>query len=206
MKQLVFSSSIVRVPAHLRSPDGQTLMMSSSDGYCSVVVFDYAELGHPYNYSVQPSLQALSSNSAAPPAPAHHAHGTSSPALGNKASGAAVSHPASNQAPASSPAAARTESLTSSGSAAQSAPAPALGLGLSTGTGTATGPDHASTSAYASGLAMMTPPPTPSPAPALAAASSSAANEHVGTTTGASAEPKKKKRRIAPTLESGLGS
>lgn len=32
-----------------RSPDGQALMLSSSDGYCSIVVFDLAELGtvHP---------------------------------------------------------------------------------------------------------------------------------------------------------------
>lgn len=32
-----------------RSPDGQTLMLCSSDGYCSIVVFDLAELGtvHP---------------------------------------------------------------------------------------------------------------------------------------------------------------
>lgn len=32
-----------------RSPDGQTLMLSSADGYCSIVVFDMAELGtvHP---------------------------------------------------------------------------------------------------------------------------------------------------------------
>ena len=38
------------------SPDGQTLVMSSSDGYCSVAVFDYNELGSPYVYSEQPSL------------------------------------------------------------------------------------------------------------------------------------------------------
>ena len=32
-----------------RSPDGQALMLSSADGYCSIVVFDMAELGtvHP---------------------------------------------------------------------------------------------------------------------------------------------------------------
>jgi chromatin assembly factor 1 subunit B len=32
-----------------RSPDGQALILSSSDGYCSIVVFDLAELGtvHP---------------------------------------------------------------------------------------------------------------------------------------------------------------
>jgi chromatin assembly factor 1 subunit B len=40
------------------SSDGQTLMMCSTDGYCSVVVFDYGELGVPYQYQSQPSLQA----------------------------------------------------------------------------------------------------------------------------------------------------
>ncbi|WFD18443.1 Chromatin assembly factor 1 subunit [Malassezia caprae] len=38
------------------SPDGQLLMMSSSDGYCSTAVFDYHELGQPYDYDKQPSL------------------------------------------------------------------------------------------------------------------------------------------------------
>lgn len=42
------------------SPDGQLLMMSSTDGYCSVAVFDYHELGRPYNYAHQPSLQRTS--------------------------------------------------------------------------------------------------------------------------------------------------
>ncbi|SPC65646.1 related to CAC2 - component of the chromatin assembly complex [Ustilago sp. UG-2017b] len=48
------------------SPDGQTLMMSSTDGYCSVVVFDYAELGILYAFSAQPALKAP-----APGVPAH---------------------------------------------------------------------------------------------------------------------------------------
>lgn len=38
------------------SPDGQVLLMSSSDGYCSVAVFDYNELGRPFHYASQPSL------------------------------------------------------------------------------------------------------------------------------------------------------
>lgn len=38
------------------SADGQTLIMSSSDGYCSVAVFGYEELGRAYNYQKQPGL------------------------------------------------------------------------------------------------------------------------------------------------------
>ncbi|SJX66165.1 related to CAC2-component of the chromatin assembly complex [Sporisorium reilianum f. sp. reilianum] len=56
------------------SPDGQTLMMSSTDGYCSVVVFDYAELGVPYALSAQPALKAPAPGV---PAPAHIAEGKS---------------------------------------------------------------------------------------------------------------------------------
>ncbi|EST05920.2 WD40 repeat [Kalmanozyma brasiliensis GHG001] len=56
------------------SPDGQTLMMSSTDGYCSVVVFDYAELGVPYAFSAQPALKAPAPGV---PAPAHIAEGKS---------------------------------------------------------------------------------------------------------------------------------
>lgn len=41
------------------SPDGQLLMMSSSDGYCSTAVFDYHELGQPYDYDKQPSLRRI---------------------------------------------------------------------------------------------------------------------------------------------------
>lgn len=51
------------------SSDGQTLMMCSTDGYCSVVVFDYGELGIPYQYQSQPSLQAAAAASTTSTAP-----------------------------------------------------------------------------------------------------------------------------------------
>ena len=41
------------------SPDGQTLLMASSDGYCSIAVFDYNELGRAYTYAEQPSLRRV---------------------------------------------------------------------------------------------------------------------------------------------------
>jgi len=41
-------------------------MMSSTDGYCSIAVFDYNELGIPYQYSSQPSLKAPVSGTVAP--------------------------------------------------------------------------------------------------------------------------------------------
>ena len=51
------------------SPDGQSLMMSSSDGYCSLAVFDYHELGRPYQYSDQPSLTRTPSRTSGSVAP-----------------------------------------------------------------------------------------------------------------------------------------
>ena len=67
------------------SPDGQSLMMSSSDGYCSLAVFDYHELGRPYLYGKQPSLHPIPSRAPEPsapiPAPAPQtAHPANSPA------------------------------------------------------------------------------------------------------------------------------
>ncbi|KAL7418057.1 WD40-repeat-containing domain protein [Mrakia frigida] len=49
------------------SPDGQTLILSSIDGYCSVVVFDPSELGtlHPTQQH-QKQLQAIAHNLSAP--------------------------------------------------------------------------------------------------------------------------------------------
>ena len=83
------------------SPDGQTLMMSSTDGYCSVVVFDYAELGIPYAFAAQPALKAPAPGV---PAPAHIAEGKSTGSAPNtpKMASSATLAPAS--ASAASPA------------------------------------------------------------------------------------------------------
>jgi len=51
------------------SPDGQLLMMSSSDGYCSTAVFDYHGLGQPYDYDKQPSLHRTNQSSVEPVMP-----------------------------------------------------------------------------------------------------------------------------------------
>ncbi|KDN52319.1 hypothetical protein K437DRAFT_15925 [Tilletiaria anomala UBC 951] len=102
------------------SPDGQTLIMSSTDGYCSVVVFDYGELGSPYQYSAQPSMQA-----------------TLNPTLSATAT-AAVARPAT--AAAASPRVKISPSLPASAQGlapgdSDTAPAPAaLGLQLSSST------------------------------------------------------------------------
>lgn len=44
-----FSYTLRILTSFRRSPDGQALLLSSADGYCSIIVFDMAELGtvHP---------------------------------------------------------------------------------------------------------------------------------------------------------------
>lgn len=66
-----------------RSPDGQALMLSSSDGYCSIVVFDLAELGtvHPTQQHhrqlaaiAQSHSHGSHSHGSALSTPVHHSH------------------------------------------------------------------------------------------------------------------------------------
>ncbi|ORY31231.1 WD40-repeat-containing domain protein [Naematelia encephala] len=59
------------------SPDGQTLMLSSADGYCSIVVFDMAELGtaHPTQQHHRQLAAIAQSHSHAAP----HASAVSTP-------------------------------------------------------------------------------------------------------------------------------
>ena len=40
-------------PVVFRSSDGRTLVISSSDGYCSIVQFNEGELGEPYDPSIK---------------------------------------------------------------------------------------------------------------------------------------------------------
>ncbi|CDW99582.1 hypothetical protein [Sporisorium scitamineum] len=134
------------------SPDGQTLMMSSTDGYCSVVVFDYAELGVPYAFSAQPALKAPAPGV---PAPAHIAEGKSTGSAPNtpKMASPAVLAPAA--------AAAAGAGIGSAAEAYASAIASACGSG------------SASTPAGL-GLAMPIQPPAPATAGGSETASSDA--------------------------------
>ena len=44
-----------------RSSDGSTLVVSSSDGYCSIVQFNEGELGEPYDLSIKQVLDRSNS-------------------------------------------------------------------------------------------------------------------------------------------------
>ena len=55
-----------------RSPDGQTLILSSADGYCSIVVFDLSELGtisptQQHQRQLQAIAHAHAAHAIAPP-------------------------------------------------------------------------------------------------------------------------------------------
>ena len=48
-------------PVVFRSSDGRTLVISSSDGYCSIVQFNEGELGEPYDPSIKQVLDRSNS-------------------------------------------------------------------------------------------------------------------------------------------------
>jgi len=179
------------------SPDGQTLVMSSTDGYCSVIVFDYCELGTPYSYSSQPSL--LLSSSSLPHAAQTHAskkvevsprptNASAYPYAGTAAvpvpSSAGLmpspSSSASGAATGAAPPATVASNLAASGLAA-----PATKASASAAAGGAT-TASAGTGAGAGGLGLALPE------------SASGATVRAGEDLDSDGQPKKK-RRIAPT-------
>ncbi|KAK0521930.1 Chromatin assembly factor 1 subunit [Tilletia horrida] len=87
------------------SPDGQTLVMSSTDGYCSVVVFDYGELGTPYGYAAQPALAHVSGHAAKKVEVSPRAHHASAHPYAGQSSFVPSPSPASTPSSASATAA-----------------------------------------------------------------------------------------------------
>ncbi|PWN30873.1 WD40 repeat-like protein [Jaminaea rosea] len=171
------------------SPDGQTLVMASSDGYCSVAVFEYGELGRVYSYGGQPSLTAAGASA-----------GSSSAASGS--SGSTVTTLQTKKRPAPPQSLTATPVASGSGSAgvgADAAPAtpsssasiisssPALGItGLSATKEATVAPVPASN-------ASSDVESKPSVEEKIAPAASGASGE-------SAPDASKKKRRIQPTL------
>lgn len=172
------------------SPDGQTLMMCSTDGYCSGVVFDYGELGTPYSHASQPSLQpgpAFPLIGAMAPAVAK-AHGASSPMLRRSSAQSVTSQHTASGVHATPPLPVAASFASGSLSTDTS---PALGLGL--GTPSLGGGLISDKSGAAAGREI-DPPVIPD------AAGSTSGNEDQ------QLQQSRKKRRIAPTLEGPIGS
>lgn len=171
------------------SADGQTLIMSSSDGYCSVAVFDYGELGTPYTYAQQPSL----SQSAMATLPASGVHPTS--AAGN----VVTLSTKKKAAPAPAPDAKPTKLPPT-----PSTPTPSVAAGTPRANAAAVAPSSSppSSSPAPSSKAQRTVLTTAAVIESAATASEAAQEESAADATPKSTEslPKTKKRRIQPTL------
>ncbi|KAE8149369.1 WD40-repeat-containing domain protein [Aspergillus avenaceus] len=193
------------------STDGLTLIMSSSDGFCSTLSFAPGELGHPYTAPVSTAQQTTPSGVQ----PVSH---TSNPATSAKPSPAVAQGNSTPVAPAPPASPARSNSVSSvatqsttaqptSGSVVNN-PTPTLGaVPLVTATHSAQPPS----------LPLTTPPQTPM-STASQSGTSATNNSVLGKRTSESEkdEPKDqnsatqaqqpKKRRVAPTLISGGNS
>ncbi|KAJ5649456.1 Chromatin assembly factor 1 subunit B [Penicillium longicatenatum] len=200
------------------SDDGLTLLMSSSDGFCSTLSFAPGELGQVYTGLAASALSALSGTSSTPsnhvtplPTP-NHAPSPIKPAHPQASSG--NSAPSTSQAPPASPARSNsacsvaTQSSNQQSGAVVNNPTPTLGSVPSV---------TATHSAQPSALPLTTPPQTPLPIPGsqggtntltgtvlgkrdIRTASESEKEESKGPEVTQAQQPKK--RRIAPTLVS----
>lgn len=177
------------------SPDGQTLMMCSTDGYCSIVVFDYGELGQPYSYASQPLLQQ-------PVAPIPTAKMSGSPML-RRASAQSLSgstNPTASHGTPPSVAGQAGGSLAGGTSGLGNELSPSFGLGLATGN---------ALEGDSKSMHEIDPPVVPASAIGSIPASVGTLENDLRTNAAdesTSNETIRKKRRIAPTLEGPIGS
>lgn len=194
-----------------RSNDGLTLVMSSSDGFCSTLSFAPGELGQVYSGSTSAASNTASTPNATPLPTPTHAPSPIKPAHATPSSGGSASH-----APPASPARSNSAcSVATQSSIQQPAnvaivnnPTPTLGsVPLVTAT-------H---SAQPSTLPLTTPPQTPLPTGSQGGASVSSGSvlgkrdtrtasesekEESKDSESADSSQRPKKRRVAPTLVS----
>ncbi|KAB5584836.1 WD40-repeat-containing domain protein [Coniochaeta sp. 2T2.1] len=200
------------------SSDGSTLLISSSDGFCSTLSFAPGELGTPYTGEVGPQKHSVVSGTVissnqntpvptptsvfAPPSPfpngSHHRHRDSGSSLTAPSPPAATLASFVNQRPSSPARSNSTSSIVTQPSQAGIITNPSLIVGQVPGL-------TATNSGKVTGVPMTTPPETPRNSAAVPA-----------TTTGLKRDTSEseleeggqqpKKRRIAPTLVSGGGS
>ncbi|KAG4413406.1 hypothetical protein IFR04_013465 [Cadophora malorum] len=181
------------------SNDGLTLLMTSSDGFCSTLTFAPGELGDKYVGDVptakHPSMTAVSSSqntpmatptSIAPPSPFPHSHHrTSSTGL------AAPSPPPGPTIRPSSP----TRSNSTSSIATQSSYAPGSIISNPTLVGSSIPSVTAGGVGFVSGIPMSTPPQTPG----STSGSVSGVKRDASENEREDGSQDKKRRRIAPT-------
>ncbi|CAO1626259.1 unnamed protein product [Parajaminaea phylloscopi] len=182
------------------SADGQTLIMSSSDGYCSVAAFDHGELGAPYSYAQQPSL----SHSAMATLPASSVHPTSSAAN--------VVTLSTKKKPSASASSATPQGALSGGKVPPTPPTPSpahLPNAVSptdVKPGTRSSAATVPTSSSSSSMTLNASTPKRAVLTTTAAGTASGAGQPTPEAAANASEPKPKKRRIQPTLHQRLAA
>lgn len=196
---------------YFRSNDGTTLLMTSSDGFCSTLTFAPGELGQIYDEEVPTAKRSFVSASAlsssqntpiatpttgiAPPSPfplsSNHHRTSSNPMIAPSPTSASIT----NFRP-SSP----TRSNSTSSVATQSSYAtPAFGTIISNPTPLASSVPGIAAANIASGLPMSTPPQTPQSTTSSVVGIKRLGDASESEKEDTGAGPEKKKRRIAPT-------
>ncbi|MCJ1406839.1 hypothetical protein MMC19_000909, partial [Ptychographa xylographoides] len=190
------------------SNDGLTLLMSSSDGFCSSISFAVGELGQTYTGAVptahhpHPPALALSISNSTQPSPLVTPTNASTPGLGKVSTVlAATATPSSTARPASPSRSNSASSVATQSSFAQTAvgliatnPTPTLG----------NVPSVAATNSSVPPLPLSTPPMTPGPTTSAASSvnGSTLGKRDTGGMSESDLEETRnpaKRRRIAPT-------
>ncbi|KAL5611626.1 hypothetical protein BROUX41_000791 [Berkeleyomyces rouxiae] len=190
--------SLINFATHVRSVDGSTLLITSSDGFCSTLSFASGELGHVYTGEIGKAA-TTTAVAPAPPSPFHAQRGPVAPAsLPAPLSPNAPSFALRGASPAHSVASTASSVAATTGKPLIAGAVPSL---------------TASSTGKAPGGVITTPPETPhtSSSSAMAAASasiptapSSGVKREAGVEERAEAG-QSKKRRIAPTLVQEFG-
>ncbi|MCJ1336970.1 hypothetical protein MMC09_002248 [Bachmanniomyces sp. S44760] len=193
------------------SNDGLTLLMSSSDGFCSSVAFAPGELGQVYTGTMptahHPSLVISVSNSAqASPMPTPT--GASSFATSAQKQGSTILVPSpSPVGSARPPSPSRSSSASSIATQSSHAQTPHGYIATNPTPTLGNVPSVAATNSAPTGLPMTTPPMTPMPASAAGSANGSILGKRdVSGTSESETDDRpngEKRRRLAPTLVSG---
>ena len=191
-----------------RSHDGLTLLMSSSDGYCSSIAFAPGELGQVYSGQAptahHPNLSISISGSSQPsPVPTPTAASAASPVKPHPSSILAPSPSSAAAARPVSPSRSNSNSSIATQSSFMQTPAGIIASNPTPTIGNV--PSVAATNSAPAGLPLCTPPMTPmSTVSAPSSVSGSLLGKRdIGGTSESEMEDNKsvlKKRRIAPTL------
>jgi chromatin assembly factor 1 subunit B len=189
------------------SSDGLTLLMSSTDGFCSTISFAPGELGQiytgpiPHAHGHHHSLSIGTSNSAQPsPIPTPTASTAPSFTRVSSSTGTTFASP-NPHGPSASPTKSRSNSVSSIATQSSHAPPPTNSIVGNSPTPTMGTVPGVTASNSGSSLPLSTPPATPMPVPSIPVSNGASLGKRDVTNTVETdvEERQSKKRRIAPT-------